>query len=147
MFCTLGLRTPGRLNSGWLDALTLDGWMLGLWIRRFWTLGPRNFFPFLVTSNHFFLLFNAEFSNILNALGLMYYGSLERAPNIYNNSYLLQFVLQLKFPSEATNRSFIKRSAINFLGIHWSRKKFFFQNRGHIFWATSWTSLRKYIKV
>ena len=71
-----------KLGSGFM------AWTLGLW-----TLGPRKFFPFLVTSISFFLLFNAEFFNISNDLRLMYYVSAERGANGYYNANLLQSIL------------------------------------------------------
>ena len=61
----------GRLDYGRLDAWTLDAWTLGLWTIGLWMLGPRNFFPFLVLSISFFLVFNEEFLNISKALRVM----------------------------------------------------------------------------
>ena len=83
----------GCLDAWTVDTWTLDDWTLGLWTPGLWTLGPRKFFPFLVTSISFFSLFNIEFLDISNALRLAYYGSVERAANGYYNLNLLQLIL------------------------------------------------------
>ena len=95
--CTLGIWTPGGLDSGRLETWTMDDWTLGLW-----TLVARKFFPYLVTSIYFLLLVNIEFVIFSNTLRLMYYGSVERAANDCYYSTLLQLILQFKFPSDRT---------------------------------------------
>ena len=51
-----------------VDTWTLNAWTLGVWTLRLWTLGAWKFFPFLVTSISFLLLFNVKFLNISNTL-------------------------------------------------------------------------------
>ena len=46
-----------------------------------------------------------KFLNILNALRVMHYDSVERAANGYYNLNLLQLMPQYEFPSERITRS------------------------------------------
>ena len=58
-----------RCQDAWtLDTCTLDAWIFGFWKPGLWTLGPRKFYPVLVTSASFLLLFTVEFLSISNAL-------------------------------------------------------------------------------
>lgn len=43
----------GQLGAWTQDDWPLDNWTLGLLTLRLWTLGPRKFFPLLVTSFSF----------------------------------------------------------------------------------------------
>ena len=62
----LGFWRPGHLDSRYLDAWTLDNrtlgpwdWMLRLWKLGLRTLGPKIFYPFLLTSTSFLSITSA----------------------------------------------------------------------------------------
>ena len=73
----------GRLDSRRLDTWTLDAWTQNAWILDDWKLGPRKFFPFLVTSIYLLLLYNIEFLHILNG------------PQLWSTVYGVLNVLQM----------------------------------------------------
>ena len=83
-FSTLGLWVTGHL----------DAWTLGPWTLEIFSIFSETYF--------FFILFNVEFLNIFKAVGLMCYGSPERAAVGYCNSNQLQLMLPIKFPNKAT---------------------------------------------
>lgn len=119
---TLELRMTGHLSSWHLESGRLNTWTLNPWTLDPWTL---EFFSIFSDICFFFILFNAEFFNILKALGPMYYGSVERVAYGCYNSNLLQLILSIKLPSETTTWSqtqlLMQRSSNNWLGNHSNR--------------------------